>query len=188
MPERFEFKVAPFVTSSFELDGDLLVHRQGVRRTEIALAHVSAFALHERAPFLGLAQAQLLFRTTSGRILRRNVDPRQPAFRALIEAIAARAPSADLTALPWPDAAARIGVTAYPWYDGFLEPRSVIGELVLGGALAASATEADARDRVERIAQGSVFAIAALIGIVLVASGFRSARKRRKRAATSRAA
>jgi hypothetical protein len=57
----------------------------------------------------------------------------EPACAAMLVALGARLPHADLTALPWPEAAARLGVaTRVPWYSDW----KIIGGVVLMGASA----------------------------------------------------
>jgi hypothetical protein len=181
--QTFRFRAAPLVTATFTLDGDTLTYAQGVRRVTIPLAQVRAFGLRERASFLGLASSQLYFLIDGGdgskpRRRATLVDPAQPAYRALIEALRARVPGADTTALPWADAAARLGAVARPWYEDFLHPRTVIGVVLLGAnAVTAGSVHGD---RSERLGAGIAALTMTVVAVALIVSGVRRSRARRR--------
>ncbi len=178
----FRFRIAPLVAGTYALDGDALVYRQGVRSVTIALAQVRAFAVRQRPAFLGLASSQLVFQLETGdprkptRLRKTLFDPATPDGRALLDALRARLPAADATGARWPAAAARLGVVARPWYEGFLQPRTTIGIVLLGATAAANADLAETRDRYELLGRGLVGVTVTIVAVVLIVSGVRRAR------------
>ena len=181
-PESFTFRVALLVSGTYTFEGADLIFRQGVRRIAIPLAGIRAFAVRERPAFFGMSNSQLICRveTADGvKIRRTTIDPRAPACAALLAALRARVPAADCTALAWPDAAARLGIKARPWYEGFFQPRVTIGVILLGANAAASSTMVDTHDRAERLGQGIAMGAVSLVAIFLIVTGLRRARRAR---------
>ncbi len=173
---RYEFRVSLMVTASFQLAPDAVLYQQGLRQIAIPLARVTCFAVKERRPFLGATSSLLLFRLGSGKLQRTLFDPASPACRAFLDALRARLPVADATQLAWPDAAARLGVTARPWYEGLLHPRAVFG-IVMLGANAATAGIVAHGDRAERMGAGIGARAITLVAIYLIVTGVRRSRR-----------
>ncbi|HTJ43512.1 MAG TPA: hypothetical protein VL463_15515 [Kofleriaceae bacterium] len=173
-------RVAPLITATYTFAGDTLAYKQGVRRILIPLAQVRAFAIRARPATFGLPNSQLVFRLETGALRRTVIDPETPDARALIEALRARLPAADATELAWPDAAAKLGVDAHPWYEALFHPRTMIGiTLLAANSVAASGMEVP-RDRDERLGQGIGLLVVSIVAIWLIVSGVRRTRARRR--------
>ena len=131
--QRFEFKVASVVPASYTLTADELIYKQGVRTQRVALAAIHAFAVRTlpAAPLAKPLGELTLDVTVPGGPRRRRkfaVVIGEPACQAMVTALGARLPHADLTRLPWPEAAARLGVSAVaPWYADW----RIVGGLAL---------------------------------------------------------
>lgn len=180
VPDRYEFRAAPLVKASYALEGDAIVYRQGVRRIAIPLAQVRGFAIRERPAFMKMPASALTFRIDGRRKPRSTVfDPSSPACRDFLAALRARLPAADLTALPWPEAAAKLGVVARPWYEGFLQPRVTLGVLMLGANAAASSMTAKTHDRAELLGQGIAMLAVTIVAVYLIITGVRRGRRDR---------
>ncbi len=131
--QRFEFKVAAIVPASYTLTDDQLIYKQGVATRRVALADIRAFAVRELPPApMGKPLGEFLIQLTTGR-KKFAIIPSEPACQAMLAALRARLPQADLTSLPWAEAAARLGVSAAaPWFVDW----RIIGGVVLVGASA----------------------------------------------------
>jgi hypothetical protein len=180
--QEFRFSVAPLVSATYAIEGETLVFKQGVRRTAIPLAQIRAFAVREFPPFLGMSASQLLIRVATERgekTRKMSFDPRAARCQDLLAALRVSIPAADATGLVWDAAAARVGVTARPWYRVFLEPRTSIGIVLLGAAAFANTSMMSASaSREERLGQGIVGVGASAVAIWLIVSGIRRARAR----------
>lgn len=136
--QRFEFKVVGLVPAAYTITDAELVYKQGLRTQRVALAEIQAFAVRAlpAAPMAKpLAELLLDVGPAAGPRRRKKfmIVAGEPACAAMLEALGARLPQADLTKLPWPEAAARLGVAAAaPWYSDW----KIIGGVVLIGAAA----------------------------------------------------
>jgi hypothetical protein len=154
------------VTSSYELEGETLVYRQGLRRIAIPLGEVRGLAVRERGAFLGFTGSQLLFKLASGKTRATLFDPASEACRALLAILRARLPAME--------------PPTRPWYEGFLHPRSVAGIVILGASSIASGGMPRDADRAERLGYGVGLLMFTIAGIALIISGFRRSRARAK--------
>jgi hypothetical protein len=151
-----------------------------VRRIVTPLAQIQVFAVKERSAFLGLAASTLVLRLGdaggASRTRATSFDPRAPACQALLVALRARIPAADATTGDWAAAAARLGITARPWYEVFSQPRVAIGVALLGAGAFANTHPPATRNAGERLGAG-LFGVTVMVAAIwLIVSGVRRAR------------
>lgn len=174
------YPVTVMVKATLEIGRDRLKFRQGLRTVDLALADIRAFAYRDRGKAaLGMTASQLLIQHPRGRAAIPFDLGRAECQQALAELRLAR-PEADLTALPWEVAAARLGVKAHPWYEALVRPQAALGVAICGasaatgGALSSASVSAP-----ERLGQGIAVLLGWVIGIVLIVRGVRAARRAR---------
>lgn len=166
---RFEFKVAAIVPASYTLTAEQLIYKQGVATRRVALADIRGFAVRELPPApMGKPLGELLLQLTAGR-KKFAIVPSEPACQAMLAALRARLPHADLTQLPWAEAAARLGVSAQaPW---FADWRVVGGVVLMAASAIALALPTRPRGGSELAGYAFGAALVSVLGLVLVIVG-----------------
>jgi hypothetical protein len=108
------YRVPGIGLTRLALDGDVLVAgqpRNGYRERRIPLAEIAGFCVENNdVGGRGFDNFVLVFSDAGKRrVYRLAVDAANDAFEAVVASLAARCPSADLTALPVREALARMG-------------------------------------------------------------------------------
>jgi hypothetical protein len=188
------FTVGPFITAGYALHGNTLLFSVGARRMAIPLAHVRAFAVKERPRSMWVIQSQLFLRVDDGRTtrtLKPSFDPQAPGCRAVLELLRTRCPGADATMAPWAEAAVRLAVKAYPSAEAFLQPRTLMGAMLLFAAVEVATADLGPQSEAY-MARAFLSLTVFLIALLLIRSGTNRQRAfgeaRDRAAAESRAA
>lgn len=143
----FRYKVTAVVDGVIELDevARLFRFRQGLRQVQVPLGNVRAFGVRRREKnFLGITASELLLRTEPSpgvkKVVKMPIDLESEGGRGALAALAAALPrEADVTALAWDEAAARLGVPARAWTDFMMTRWGMLGVLLCAGAAGAQA-------------------------------------------------
>jgi hypothetical protein len=180
---RISYPVIPGVRAEVTITAEHLVHVQGLRRREIPLAALTAFGYRDRGrALLGMSSNELLLRREAGgsvRVEAVSFDLRHPECHQVLEALRRVKPAADTTGLPWPEAAARLGVPVRAWYDALLNPRATLGIVICAaGAFAGATMSGMEASAPERLGHGIAVLACWALGITLVVLGVRAARRR----------
>lgn len=182
---QYRFRVTQLSFATLDVDGKALSYQRSAYRARVPLANVRGVALRRRQRgLLGLISSELVLVTEPlpgvRRVLRWTIDPDSDDGKAALKAVAAAVPAADALALPWREAAARLGLPRASARDAFLGRWGQVGAgalgaacalLVLNGTVFPSPTAAAAR------AQQLTFMVIAALGVLLMAWSYWKARR-----------
>jgi hypothetical protein len=180
-PREFRYKITSFVDGILTFESRVLRFAQGIRKLQVPYANIRRFGVRERPKTLmGVVTSELLLLTEpeAGRfqLVRVAFDPQNPVARDVLDTLRGFASRAeDTTCLPWPAAAAKLGVKAHGLQDAIVSRWGVIGVSLIAGSAGVAAMQAltgGAESAQARLGRGIVQLVAVVIGALLLAVGY----------------
>jgi hypothetical protein len=184
---EFRYKITSFVEGVLTLDARVLRYRQSARKVQVPYANIRRFGLKRRPrTLLGVVTSELVLRTEPApgqvKLVQVAFDPDAAAGKEALVALRALVPGADTSTLPWPEAAAQLGVPVHSWRDTVVSRWGVIGTaLVVGtaGVAAMQALTGGAVDPATRRLRAIVQLAAMVTGLLLLGIGHVRSRGKR---------
>jgi hypothetical protein len=160
------------------LGPDRLRYVHGLRPLVLTYDDIVAYGLRDRSSVFALMSApELLIAYREGAAFRCTAIPfdlKLPACQAALAALRRALPHADTSALPWPDAAARLGVPVCRWYENAC---GFIGIMLICVAVGTGAALDNRIVGSERLCLGLAVIAGLIAGGVLIVLGLQRTRR-----------
>ncbi len=187
MTQTRSYPIAPAIKVHVTVGPTTLAWKQGIRSWSAPVEAVVGYAVKDRGkPQLGIVAGELLVRVEpqggKAKTHRIPFDPTHAQAKSALDDLRGRCPDADLTGLPWPEAAARLEVKTKGWQDGIVSNgRIMVGLLLLAGAVGSGVVAGmvfgPPANQAEAIGRGAAQVIVAGVGISMMVTGSRSAKR-----------